>query len=297
MSTRKRLIAAASVFGVQNLQRWLSSKSPDEVEAAGARFGRLLYRVGRKRRDVALRNLALALPERGPVEHERIARACFEHFGLVSADFLASARLEAQEVLSSIQVEGAHHVHEAMAAGRGALIVTGHFGNWERAAKYVSFSGYPINMVIRDANQEGVNRLVNQLREHSGAKVIPRGNAARPILERLRKNETVAILVDQNAEDAFLPFFGHLAGTNLGAGVLHERTGSPVLPCYCVRVGPQRYRVFIDDPIVPDPGYPVKGEGTLRAVNRFLEKAIREYPEQWLWFHDRWRNAREAGLL
>jgi len=90
-------------------------------------------------------------------------------------------------------------------------------------------------------------------------------------------NEVVGIISDQNAEDMFLPFFGHLAGTNLGAGVIQERTGSPAVPSYCVYLGLGRYRLVFCEPLVPVPDCEVKGEGLLRAMHTWLEGVIREH--------------------
>ncbi|MCG9896062.1 MAG: lysophospholipid acyltransferase family protein, partial [Fimbriimonadaceae bacterium] len=194
-------------------------------------------------------------------------------------------------------VEGFHHVEQALAQGRGALMITGHFGNWERISAWLSHRGVPLSVVARDANQAEINDLINSLRQGPGTRVIPRGNAARPILERLRANELIGILPDQNSQEIYIPFFGHPAGTVLGPGVLAERSGAPVIPVACVRVGVGRYRIRFDDPLVPEPVEGPRGEGTMRAIHAWLESVIREHPEQWLWLHDRWRSARREGLL
>ena len=177
------------------------------------------------------------------------------------------------------------------------ILLTAHFGNWERVAAWMVLSGYKLAVIARDADDQGVNQLVNELREGPGTEVISRGRAARASIERLRRNEIVGILPDQNANEIFIPFFGKPAGTVLGPGVLAERTGASVAPVFCHYEGEGRYRVRFYPAVVADEGFETKGEGMMRAINRLLEGVVREHPDQWLWFHDRWRNARRKGLL
>ncbi|MFX7010026.1 hypothetical protein ABTI12_20250, partial [Acinetobacter baumannii] len=91
------------------------------------------------------------------------------------------------------------------------------------------------------------NQLVNSLRESAGSKIIARGKATRTILERIRNNEIVAMLADQNADDAFIPVFGHLAGVATGAGVIADRTGCGVFSGACIHLGEARYQLSFTD--------------------------------------------------
>lgn len=279
------------------IQKRLARKSQVEVEEFGAKLGRVLFRVAKKRRARAIDNLTIAFPELDDDERSRLALKVFEHFGRSSADFLASRERSFADLEATTEVCGVENLQQAVSMGVGTLLVTGHFGNWERIPAWLAYKGYDVGIVIRNADQEGVNQIVNEIRTKPGTVVIPRGDSARKILTHLRRNGVVGIISDQNAEDAYLPFFGKPAGTNLGAGVIQERTQSAVLPAYCVYISPGRYRLVFDPLLKPFPGYELKGEGLLRAMNAWIEGVIRQYPEQWLWFHDRWRNAREAGLL
>lgn len=279
------------------LQAWLKTKPLPDALQTGEKIGRILYRIAKTRRRRTLDNLALAFPEKLPDEREQIAKGVFESFARSSVDFLLADDRSPQEALANIDVTGLEHVQAAKAAGKGALLITGHIGNWERLAAYMSYSGYTLHVVTRDADDHGFNEIVNKIRRGPGTTVIPRGDAARPILQRLKENEFVGILPDQNSHEAFIPFFGHPAGTVLGPGVIHARTNCPVICGYCVYIGDGRYRAVFTPPLEPLPGYETKGEGLMRAVNAWLESVIREYPDQWLWMHDRWRNARKKGLL
>lgn len=293
----KRVLESAGGRVLLRIQSRLSRKTQTQVEEFGARLGRIMFKVAGKRRDRALSNLAIAFPELSDGDRLQLARRVFEHFGRSSADFLASGDKGPSELDATTEICGKDNLDRALAQGQGTLLVTGHFGNWERIPAWLAYHGYDVGIVIRNADQEGVNQIVNGIRTKPGTEVIPRGDSAKKILTKLRRNGIVGIISDQNAEDAFLPFFGKLAGTNLGVGVIQERTKAAVLPTYCVYVAPGRYRIVFDPLLEPLEGYDLKGEGLLRAVNLWYEKIIREHPEQWLWFHDRWRYAREAGHL
>lgn len=288
----QRLVAKALV----KVRHSLENKTPEKLDRIGENFGRVLYVASAKRRNRALHNLSLAFPEKSLEERHEIARASFIHFGRESADFLASASRTPDKLESELEIVGREHVDQALNAGKGALMITGHLGNWERMSSWLSYNGYPLSVIARDTNDPIMNQMVNDVREGPGTRVISRGNAAKPILQLLKHNELVGILPDQNTAEHFVPFFGWPAGTVLGPGLLHRRTGAPLLPCYCVRLDRGHYRVVFEPVLEAYPDRKVKGEGGMLAINQFLERAIRRYPEQWLWFHDRWKSARRRGL-
>jgi KDO2-lipid IV(A) lauroyltransferase len=294
---QKKVEGAIGVWTLKAVLNKVGKMSESKAERTGAKLGRLLMHIGKRRRETAISNIMLAFPEKSRAEAEALTLKVFEHFGIVTTDFLRIPKRKKEDVFGTMEVEGKEYLDAAIAGGKGAILVTAHFGNWERSASWVSLTGYPLNVIARDADDEGVNGILNTMRTYSGTNVIARGDAARPMLERLRKNEFIGILPDQNSDEIYIPFFGKPAGTVLGPGVVSNRTGSPVIPFYCVRVGPNRYKVIIRPPLVAQEGYTVKGEGMMRAIHAEFEQMISQYPEQWLWFHDRWRNARRKGLL
>lgn len=294
---RRRIVGSLAAKLMARFEKKVSRMTPVGAERFGRKLGRRLYRWMPSRRARALDNLRLAFPEKSFADIESIAKQCFENFALRGVEFLRSRGRTLDDLLATTEVVGFEHLQEASSRGVGVIAVTGHIGDFERIHAFSSLSGYPSSVVYRDAEQDGVNSIVNALRGDSGTKIIPRGNAARPIMEALKRNELVGILPDQNADDIFIPFFGHPAGTVLGPGVIAERTKTPVIPVYCIALGGGKFRLVFGEELKPKPGYAVKGEGMMRAVNDWLESVIREYPDQWLWFHDRWRNARKQGLL
>lgn len=296
MTARKRLERRAGYFGFRLAERLFLSKDPLRAEDMGAKLGNLAFRLSRKHRLRALSNLELAFPDMPEAERVELARRCFRHFGRLTADFLKSAARTDDEVLATCRFDGFEYLDAALARGKGAILITGHLGNWERASHCVVARGYPLTVVARDANDGDLNRHVDRIRKAHGVEILSRGAAARGILTRLKKNEVIGILVDQNSGDLFVPFFGKPCGTVTGPSSIHFKTEAPLLPFVSAWEGPGRYSAQIGSPLVPEPGFePV--EGMTRAINCALEAAIRQTPEQWLWFHDRWKSARRAGLL
>lgn len=297
MSSRKKEFERKAGTALFNMaERSIVRRTPERAERLGERLGLLLYRLDKKHRTRTHANLAMAMPELSEARRTEIAEGVFRHFGRVAADFMRAEVRTPEEVLQSIEVEGREHFDAAVAQGKGAFLITGHFGNWERMAHWLTLNGYGLTVVARDANDTGLNLRVNQKRAAQGAEVLSRGNTIRGILNRLKEGNLIGILPDQNAQEAIVPFFGKPAGTVLGPGVLHLRTGAPLLPAYCARIGPNKYKVWAE-PAVELPESERTPENYMLALNQVLERAIRRYPEQWLWMHDRWKEARKRGLL
>jgi KDO2-lipid IV(A) lauroyltransferase len=266
------------------------------AERIGERIGRWLYRCSPKHRKRALSNLALAFPESSEEERSNLALRTFEHFGRIAADFLWTERRTSEVLKENMESEGIANLDAALAGGKGALVVTGHFGCWERLLHYISEIGYKGHGVARPIEDPMLHEEVWKIREHTGVELLSRGDAARFILKALRGNFVVGLMPDQNSDESFLPFFGRATGTALGPAVLSQRTGAPIVPAFCIRLGPGRYRTEVGTPIHVQEG-PEGSERAMGQFNAILEGVIRRYPEQWLWFHDRWKSARRSGRL
>lgn len=282
---------------IRVFESWMKRKTVRQAEQAGKRLGRALFRLSKKHRNIALQNLALCFPERTDSERKEIARKTFEHFGILATDFMRTTARSDKEVADNMEIEGREHVERALEQGKGVLAVSAHFGNWERFAQFARTQGRQIYAVARDADDAQVQADVMRLRELTGLTVISRGNAARTMISLLRENKIVALLPDQNSSESFLPFFGHPTGTVLGPATISLRTGAPLIPAFCARIGPGKYKTYIFPPLEPEPGIENKVEALTRSMNDAIEKIIRMYPDQWLWFHDRWKSAKRKGLL
>ncbi len=266
------------------------------AERRGEKIGQLAFRLLKSRRQRTISNLELAFPDWSDAKRYETARRVFMHFGLITADFMRTPLRTNEELLANMEIEGFEHYEAAAAVGKGIIACTAHLGNWERFGHWLIASGRKISVVARDANQGQIQDRVSKIRDLTGVTVLSSGDSARPILLKLKRQEIVGILPDQNSDESFEPFFGRPAGTVLGPAVLHQRTGAVLLPSYCVRTGPGKYKVICREPVDIE-NVMEKPEEIMAQLNSVLESVIREYPEQWLWMHDRWKAARNRNLF
>lgn len=266
------------------------------AERKGERLGLMAFRLDAKHRNRAVANLELAFPEKGREWAAYTARESFRHFGRLVGDFMRSPSRTNEEALKSMTISDESRANMEATDGRGTIICTAHFGNWERAAHWVSATGRKLSVVARDLDQEGVQAHVLRLREASGIEVMSRGDAAMGMMRKLRRKEYVAVLPDQNAGDAWVKFFGHTVGTVLGPAVMAKRTGALIVPAYCIRLSAGQYEIVVQKPMDPETRDFDPTE-IMAELNRGLEEVVRRAPEQYLWMHDRWKSARRAGLL
>jgi KDO2-lipid IV(A) lauroyltransferase len=269
------------------------------ARSAGVFLGWALYTsLGRYRR-VALKNLALIYPDRSASERISIARGVFRHFGEMAAEFIKLPQLTREQVDGLVTVDGEEHLRAALEQNRGAFIITGHFGNWEFMARWLTTHGYSLNVVTRDARDPEATKLMTEVRQGNGAQVLYRGNSARAVLQSLKRNELVALLPDQNAADVFVPFLGISTGTVDGPAILHLKTGAPLVFSWCVRTRDDRFHITFEPPEVFKPtGDRSKDIHQVTAlISARLEAQIRQHPEQWLWLHDRWKATPEVFLI
>ncbi|HEY7437080.1 MAG TPA: lysophospholipid acyltransferase family protein [Methylomirabilota bacterium] len=278
---------------------WILAYLPSSAGlAAGRRLGDLLWWVLRRRRAVALDNLQRSFGgERSPAELRRLGRRSFQHIGMNVVEACRYFLRPTHVMLSRVRLEGREHIQAAAAHGRGVLILTAHFGNWELLAAAHGLTGLPLSIVTRPLDHPLLDDLAARFRRRSGAELIVKRQAVREVLTALRRQRMVGILLDQNAtraEGVFVPFFGSPASTSKGLALLALRTGAPVVPVFLRREPDGRHCMDVTAALPP----PEDGLATTYTAtfNRVLEATIRRAPEQWLWMHDRWRTRpREVG--
>jgi len=255
---------------------------------------RLYFRLGTRRRTIAIENLRRAFPELAPPEAIAIARRCAENFGSVFFDFLAASRLSREELSAAVEIEGKDHYLGAVARGRGVFLLSAHFGNWEIGALAAGLLASPIASVVRPLDNPLLDLDLSRLRGKFGNRTIGKKHAAREILREMRAGRTVAILIDQNVlarEAVFVPFFGRAAATSSALALLQKKTDAAVVPVFCRPRGSGRYALRFEAPIVLSglPDAELSVEALTARYTRVAEDAVRAEPELWLWMHNRWR--------
>jgi KDO2-lipid IV(A) lauroyltransferase len=212
---------------------------------------------------------------------------------LVGASRLPS--INRRNVREWIDYDGFEHFQEAKRRGHGVLIASGHLGNWELSGVgHALLCGETMSVVVRPLDNPLIDRLVQNRREIVGNRMIGKKEFARSMLETLKSNGTVGIFVDQNSQfdqGVFVNFFGVPARSGTAFAKLARHTGAAVVPGFAVWIeAEQRYRLKFYPPL--DLTGDV-AEDTQR-IQSAVERAVREYPDQWLWVHRRWK-ARPPG--
>jgi KDO2-lipid IV(A) lauroyltransferase len=282
--------ASSLVFFLLPPLAWISRALPRPMaQRLGSALGDLLFWGVRRYREVACRNLTAAFGWEAP-RVEAVARQIFRNIGKTLIEFLRLPVLSPAEMRRLCRLEGIEHLRAALAGGQGAMIITAHYGSWELLAARLVVEGIPLNVVARDADDSATNAFINRIREGCGYRVIPRQSAPRGVLEALRRNEVVAILIDQNTiqGELFVPFFGRTAATVTGPAVFALRTGAALVPGFAVRQPDDSHVGRLHPAITEDREVDVR-ELTAR-LTALIETQVRADPTQWFWIHDRWRH-------
>lgn len=282
------------------LARCLGSLRPGFLLWLGRRLGDVAYWLLPRRRAITRQNLERAFgAARTRRELKRLCRESFRHLGMTVVEAAVCLVRPLPALLARLEVEGVEHLDAAHALGRGVLLLTAHYGNWELLAAAHALTGFPLTVVARPLEPPVLDRLATRLREKSGVRVIPKRRAVAGVREALRQGGMVGILLDQNAsrrEGVFVPFFGEPASTSKSLALLALSSGAPVVPVFIHREAAGRHRVVIE-PAVPAPATGDRDTDVLaytEAFTRVIEARVRRAPEQWLWMHRRWKT-RPAG--
>jgi KDO2-lipid IV(A) lauroyltransferase len=275
-------LARAAVFKLEYLPRPLA-------DWAGRCCGRILDLAVPRLRRTAEINLSFAFPDRDAAWRARTIDGIFASIGRLLVAFARFPRINKQNVAEWIRYEGFEHYERAKAQGKGVLFATAHLGNWELSAYAHALLTEPMNVVVRPLDNPLIDRLVESRRALSGNQLLSKRDFARSILQALRANQPVGVLVDQNSAPenaAFLPFFGKLASTNLSFARIAARSGAAVIPGFALWNETERRYVLRFYPAVEMTDDAVEDTRRIQAA---METAIREYPDQWLWIHRRWK--------
>jgi KDO2-lipid IV(A) lauroyltransferase len=303
MSIRNPGFLDLPAFGLFISLRSLFSLLPRRLcLQAGASLGSFLFYADKKHRRIALANLDKALGRDLPPARRRgIARESFRNFGRVIADNVKWSALGKSRQSQLLTSEGADSIRRALDAGKGALLFSAHLGNWEVASRFLSSLGR-LSVVARPLDNPLLEGELVRFRQSLGARVISKYQAARPILQALRRNEIVAVLVDQNvlrSQAVFVDFFGLPAATTPSLASFYLRTGAPLIPTFCYPTASSSYLIKVGRPLDIE----LSGDSErdvlkiTQASTKIIEAEIRDHPGLWFWFHNRWKTRPDSQPL
>jgi KDO2-lipid IV(A) lauroyltransferase len=284
----------AEFYAMQATIKALRALSWDAACKVGEKLGTLGYRPLGIRKRVVEKQIAAAFPELSPEAVKRLALKSYAHLGRT---FIETALLDGigrQGLLDLFEsVEGWPLVEAVMSQGKGAVMVTGHIGNWELAGAYVAARGVPLDAIARGMANPLFDAFINHTREQMGMTIVHDSEAVRRTPRSLRAGRAVAFVADQGVlglASTFVPFFGRPAKTPRGAAVFALRFDVPVLFIVALRKPNGRYRLIVERIEAEDTGDRDKDVDSIVArFTQRLEHWVRLVPEQYFWQHRRWK--------
>jgi len=288
-------VVGALTIGLLRVTRYF-----DPIKTADL-FGRIARLIGPLFREqrIGRANLAAAFPEKSPEEIEAILSGVWDNLGRIAAEFAHIDHIwehdPAHPEKSRIEIEP--RTHELFAQlrldNKPALIFASHTGNWELPALAAVAHGLDAAVLYRRPNIASADRAIEQLRSVNMGTLIPAGrDAPLKLAQALERGQHAAMLVDQYFTNGVeVTFFGRKTKANPLLARLRRQIDCPIHGVRIIRLPGHRFRAELTEEIPPVRG--ANGEidiqGTMQAITSVIEGWIREYPDQWLWLHRRWR--------
>ncbi|MDX1624565.1 MAG: lysophospholipid acyltransferase family protein [Gemmatimonadota bacterium] len=252
-------------------------------------------------RRATLENLERAFPEWSRIERWRVAFAAYRNTAHAAVEFLHAHKIGDEEMRDRVELVNPEAIAEAHGGGRGVILVSGHFGNWEWLGRRVSVEGYRFAALYKEPKGTALAERLRDQREAAGIPVIDHEDT-RAALRWLRDGGVLGVIMDQEPkrpeDGAVAPLFGHPTRTHVGPFRLARMTGAPILSVFARRTGSGRYRARFT-PFEPsgDPDPDRANAADAAAFNARLEAAIRRNPDHWLWMYPRWKRISRGSAV
>ncbi|MDY3868559.1 MAG: hypothetical protein SOZ52_04255 [Pyramidobacter sp.] len=251
------------------------------------------------RRSLVLESLRLSFPEQDESWRRATLKKIYQHYAWMLVEVLAVQNDPSLVTKMAVEVEGLDVLNELKASGKGCFILTGHMGNWEFSAAWINQAGFPTEAAVRDPDNADFAELIETYRRRVGLVTLRKGAlGVRNMIKHARDGKWIGLLADQDAGPNAVPvtFLGRRTTMVEGPAALSLTAEVPLIGLYSVRRAPFQYTIKITPAILTG------NEGrsrehitdyTLKA-NEVLEEMVRTAPEQWFWFHRRWKNNPDA---
>lgn len=255
----------------------------------------LFYYVSQRYRFIAFYNLTRAFPDKPVGEIKRIAKGVYRNLGIVTAEMFDLPYLTEERLRRFITIEGVENIEQARRKQKGILLFGAHFSNWELMAYCAPhyFLG-PLTAVYRPLDHPLLDRVMRYIRSGSGNILVPKQRAMVQMFRSLSQKGAVALFIDQNMslkDGVFVEFFGKPACTTDSLAMMALRSEAPVLPCFIVREKDGSYRLVVNKEveILRTDDMDIDVQVNTQRFTAIIEEMIRQYPDQWLWIHQRWK--------
>jgi KDO2-lipid IV(A) lauroyltransferase len=227
----------------------------------------------------------------------RIARGMAKNMGQNAIEFLRLPSLTKDNMDNCIKWSGLEHLDNALKLQKGAFVLTAHLGNWDLVASGYSLKGYQVNLITKHLKIDFLNRFWMQSRAQKNITQLYREGSIKEIINALKRNELMGFILDQHthsADGVLVDFFGRPCWTTPGLAVLAQRLKAPVVPSFIIRQPNGTHKVFIEPaiPFVEKESQEETIRYNTQVYTNVLERYIRQYPDQWIWMHRRWKTGK-----
>lgn len=271
----------------------------DAASAAGGRVGRLCFWLLPRERKKAITHLTWVFEkEKSKEEIRKLAKEAFTNLGRTLFEFIQMQRLTKEEIINRVIPENLDRLDGALRRGKGAILLTGHFGNWEWLAAFLIARGHQGGALGRRIHFAPYNNLLVNMRRRHGVETYDRKDSPKKILKLLAENKVLGVLPDQDVKRVtgiFIPFFGRDAYTPTGPVAMALASGAAVVPAFLVREG-NKFRLKVEEPLKITRTRDKEADLRRHTLewSGLLERYLRLYPDHWVWMHDRWQTTPET---
>lgn len=293
---RTPLIKWSQYLGARLAEMVLTTFEARSNLRTASAIGRLVYRFDKRHRERTAKHLRLAFPEYTEEQIQSLALESFEHFLQLVMEVCHTPRmLNYASWPQRTKLTNMGPAIEMLSAGKPAILLTGHLGNWEVLGSLLAILGYDVDAIARPIDNPLINEWLLGIRERRGLRIITKWNATDRMLEVINNGGALGFIADQNAGDKglFVPFFGKLASTYKSIGLLALSQNVPIICGYARRVGNDyQYELGNSDIIYPEE-WKVQPDPLFYITARYMraiETMVRDCPSQYLWMHRRWKS-------
>jgi len=296
---KKSWLLQRSEYGLYRTVAWAALRlSKNGVLRWGDRLGNLARRILASRDRLAMRNLHETFPDKSERELRSILDDCWRHFGREALLYIRAQDMELEEIARSVEFVNANVLEDAIARGKGVLLLSAHYGGWEIALLAAMALVKNLRTITRPLDNRFLERDLARLRSRTGAAVLDRNRAARGMMQALSENATVVVLPDQAVlprEGILVPFLGRPAWTTAVPAKMAIRRGASIVFAFCIPHA-SGHRLEFSNPILVDQmtGAACEPEALTKRINEVISERIKARPELWLWMHDRWKGTGTA---
>ncbi len=291
---KKPVIETIAYKAIKILFDMLALIPPTAGEKIALALSKIWFALDKRHKNVAIENITHAFGDQmTSYEINRMARKTFFYAANMLFETPRAYTWKPDDLSKHYTIKGFDHLKAAHTKGKGVLMVSGHFGNWEISVQLNNLSGLQCCGVYRKLDFLPMEKYFHEKRESTGSRLYPLKGAAQATFRELRLGNCMCLLIDQNAkrhQGVFIDFLGRKACANTGPAHLALAMDVPVIPYFFVREnGKYRLEVLPEIPVIKTGDMEKDILVNTQNFNRVIEDIIRRYPDQWFWIHNRWK--------